>query len=31
MLAVTVITFHSGITYIYHGRHLIQNLIKNEN
>jgi CDP-diacylglycerol---glycerol-3-phosphate 3-phosphatidyltransferase len=31
MLAVTLITFHSGITYIYHGRHLIKNLIKNEN
>lgn len=31
MFAVTLITVHSGITYIYHGRHLIQNLIKNEN
>jgi len=31
MLAVTLITVHSGITYLYHGRHLIQNLIKNEN
>jgi CDP-diacylglycerol--glycerol-3-phosphate 3-phosphatidyltransferase len=31
MLGVTIITIHSGITYIYHGRHLIQNLIKNEN
>lgn len=31
MLVVTIITLHSGITYLYHGRHLIQNLIKNEN
>ena len=31
MLTVTLITIHSGITYIYRGRHLIQTLIKNEN
>jgi CDP-diacylglycerol--glycerol-3-phosphate 3-phosphatidyltransferase len=31
MLAVTIITFHSGVTYLYRGRHLILNLIKNEN
>jgi len=31
MLSVTIITVHSGITYLYRGKHLIHNLIKNEN
>ncbi|MGA7722621.1 MAG: CDP-diacylglycerol--glycerol-3-phosphate 3-phosphatidyltransferase [Ignavibacteriaceae bacterium] len=31
MLAVTLITIHSGVSYIYRGRFLIQNLLKNEN
>jgi CDP-diacylglycerol--glycerol-3-phosphate 3-phosphatidyltransferase len=31
MLSVTIITFHSGVIYLYRGRHLINNLIRNEN
>ncbi len=31
MLFVTLITFHSGITYLYHNRNLIKNIIKREN
>jgi CDP-diacylglycerol--glycerol-3-phosphate 3-phosphatidyltransferase len=31
MLAVTLITFHSGVTYVYNSRHMIKSLIKNEN
>jgi CDP-diacylglycerol--glycerol-3-phosphate 3-phosphatidyltransferase len=31
MLTVTLITIHSGVSYIYRGRFLIQNLLKNEN
>jgi len=31
MLAVTLITLHSGITYVYGSRHLIKSLLKNEN
>ncbi len=31
MLAVTLITFHSGFTYLYKSRHLIKNLFKHEN
>lgn len=31
MLIITVITFHSGTTYIYKNRHLIVDLLKGEN
>ena len=31
MLIITLITFHSGITYLYKSRHLIKNLFKHEN
>jgi CDP-diacylglycerol--glycerol-3-phosphate 3-phosphatidyltransferase len=31
MLFITIITFHSGITYLYKNRKLIANLINNEN
>ena len=31
MLAITIVTFHSGVTYLYDNRRLINNLFKNEN
>ncbi len=31
MLAITIITFHSGVTYLYQSRHLIKNLFNREN
>ncbi len=31
MLIITIITFHSGITYLYQSRHLIKNLFNREN
>lgn len=31
MLAITIVTFHSGATYLYDNRRLINNLFKNEN
>ena len=31
MLIITIITFHSGITYLYKSRHLIKSLFQHEN
>ncbi len=31
VLIITIITFHSGVTYLYKSRHLIRNLLKHEN
>ncbi len=31
MLIITIITFHSGVTYLYQSRHLIKNLFNSEN
>ncbi len=31
MLIITLITFHSGVTYLYKSRHLIKNLFHHEN